>query len=218
MGERFCDFVTKIEQAYCDQGHHLGWRFLHTAKDTFPPSSDFGIVGLNPGSEDFDISAESRNGNAFRIPSPSWNKALQVQVHRLFALFADESEVNALMDRSFSANFVPFRSKSWRKLHNRKAAIPFSVNLWREILALGTPKVVFCIGKQTYKLLEQCIPGAKTTPELIPTGWGKMHIEIVTIGQCTVVALPHLSQYKIFGRTEGKQMEACLRKKLRGLI
>ncbi|WP_292051769.1 MULTISPECIES: hypothetical protein [unclassified Brevundimonas] len=107
----------------------------------------------------------------------------------------------------FSANFVPFRSPAWADLHDPKGAIAFSRNLWTEVLENSPARLFMSLGKAAGPQVAAVV-GA-TYESSHPVGWGKHKIDVYRNDRNQIVlALPHLSRFRIFGngRTQAAEV------------
>lgn len=211
--------IHRIELAYRDLGHKLGWRFLATPQSTLSPQTRLAFIGMNPGGSQYEPPVPSvETGNAYRLerwgPRGTLNP-LQIQVEQLYEALARpmESSAEALMDESLAAHFCPFRSPSWDELHNRPESIEFSRQLWRTILGEIRPPVLICMGGTASRELQQILleNGARiaSAPRAIPINWGSLTATLndykVNGTRSLVVGIPHLSRFRFFGRAASAQ-------------
>jgi hypothetical protein len=158
------------------------------------------LVGLNPGGdqEDEPPSWEPAEINAYI--DQRWGKSgglspLQEQVGLLFeALGVQPNEV-------FAANFIPFRSPSWSQLPDKEGALAFGRGLWTNILT-RSPRPPFrlfiSLGKQSGRELATLLKACFVRQHSVE--WEPQKIdEYVAPDGRTVLALPHLSRFRIFG-------------------
>ena len=121
MNNLFENCISEINTFYNQKGYQLGWRFLTCSKKNLEINPAIALITLNPGGNEIppDHPWEScENGNAYlfeqwgnSIPGKS---SLQIQVQLMFEKIAQISQIprsgNELLEDSFSAHFVPFRS------------------------------------------------------------------------------------------------------------
>jgi hypothetical protein len=193
-----------IQAEYDRLGHQLGWRFMMGPARTLTTAS-VAVITLNPGGrvyEDAQWSFES--GNAYEIedwrkPSemgvPAGGKPLQLQVQRMLAL----AEVKPI--DSFSAVFVPFRSPRWMDLPKRQESLEFSRRLWGWALPKLRAKLFLCVGKGVVTRELAALMEA-TKEEEAECGWKRQTIDIYRNSEQTLLSIPHLSTFKMFGRDE----------------
>jgi hypothetical protein len=203
----FESLVERIEAAYSDLNHNLGWRFLYTPKRTLAPETRLLFVGLNPavGEGPEEPKASVEEGNAYREEIEKWPTQLQRRVRKLFEALAARLDVDAieLMDGTLTSNFCPFRSADWPSLHKKQQSIAFSNALWRDILEFVERPVLLCNGKSAGEYLRRLLErqGARPlgAPERDLISWGNTSIgyELVRYDDAMVVALPHLSRFKL---------------------
>lgn len=213
----FSSLVRRIEHAYQELGHELGWRFLYTPERTLSPETRLAFVAANPGGGVHrPPMPSSENGNAYRLEK--WGKhgapkPLQVQVFRLFeevSLRLEGSSPERLMDETLTGNLCPFRSPSWADLHNRARSIAFSMDLWHSVLEHIQPRAVVCLGGDAARGFTEGLENHDWRlvgqPDEPKVGWGAVTYQIAKYesprGRMLIVRLPHLSTFKIFGRAE----------------
>ena len=64
----YATLVRRIEDAYEQLDHEVGWRFLCSPKSTLAPTTRLVFVGLNPGGGHYEPPAPSLEaGNAYRV-------------------------------------------------------------------------------------------------------------------------------------------------------
>lgn len=196
------------------------------------PGANIILLGLNPGGKPIDATESDdgydeiwscEDGNAY------WHEAwenprggryatggapLQVQVKRLVEEALGRAEADL-----FSAQLVPFRSANWASLPNgnRDASLEFSRGLWAWALQRNqAAPVIFSLGhkagEEAARLLNITDP-----PVRIGCGWPRQSIRRYQGGGRTIVSLPHLSRYQIFGRP-GRPAERALSETLQGVM
>lgn len=186
-----------------------GWSFMYVPQKRIHTAKVL-LVGLNPGGRELNPPNEwhyEAGTNAY--VDEAWaglkpgQHPLQQQVALLFeAVGVDASEV-------FAANFVPFRSPSWRDLDDPAGAIEFSQNLWRHIISISPARLFLCLGKEAVRQIA-AVTGA-TYQGSYPAGWGRQTIDKFSNDQGQVVlSLPHLSRFRVFGngRTQAAEVVA----------
>jgi len=224
MGVRdvFDECCERIDEAYRELGHELGWRFLTSPRSTFPPSSGILLLTLNPGGPrprpDHDgPSVEA--GSAYLVetwepPYSAGRAPLQIQVQRLFDALASELSAPGdgaeLLNGSLGGYFVPFRSPSLAALRSRAASLDFAESLWSQILHEFSPNLIITIDHETTtrlrRVLRRC--GMPLEDERkYPTGWGDVTAGLAapeTHGPA-ILRLPHLSRFRVFGRPASQE-------------
>ncbi len=218
-----CD---RIEKEYSRLGHTLGWRFLYGSKKNLNDQSEILYLGLNPGGT-FDNHEHSResceNGCAFL--SETWkdgklpgNSPLQRQVQQMFSDISDmissEKKPSEILEESLLAQYIPFRSPNYKKLHNKKKSREFAKDLWVDIFAVINPRVVITMSDKTFEdvsfILEKESKREKVREFKSKVGWGNVTGESAVFrGQgdreyLSILRFPHLSRFRIFGRPESK--------------
>lgn len=222
MSDVLARFKECIELAYERLGHQLGWRFLYTPARTLSPDTRLAFVALNPGDDEYhDPILSVEKGNAYRIDVEDWWAArqqagLQTQVRLLYEDLAKRIEGatwKTLMDeQTLALNFCPFRSPGWPPLVSPEESIEFSRRMWARVLELVGPSVIVCLGRDPMRYLGPVLRarGAASTgpPDKRPVAWGNVTFTVArysaTPGEVTMVGLPHLSRFGIFGRRESQ--------------
>ncbi len=220
---KFSTLVNRIETAYDELGHTLGWRFLASPQTTLSPQARLAFVGLNPGGSTFSPPIASvENGNAYRLER--WDASgnlnpLQVQVRLLYdglAKHLPTASTPELMDQTLTWNFCPFRSPSWDQLLNKDRSVAFAQELSSEVLSFAQPRVVICLGSVAAEQLSQALAshGSRLVgrPRLIPSGWGSTTFGLAVHrspqADTMLVRLPHLSRFGVFGRPSAAEGSA----------
>jgi hypothetical protein len=220
MSDTIAQFKEWIEAAYDRLGHQLGWRFLYTPARTLAPDTGLAFVALNPGDDEYHepiLSVEE--GNAYRVER--WwgvrqEGGLQTQIRHLYVELAARSDGatwEQLMDQTLALNFCPFRSPSWPPLVSPEESIEFSRRMWARVLEIVEPSVIVCLGSDPMRYIDPVHRARGAVPtglaEKRPVGWGNVKYAVArytkTPGEVTMVGLPHLSRFRIFGRPESRQ-------------
>lgn len=189
----------RIQAAYAKGSHHLGWRLLYSPAAVLE-GAKVAFMDLNPGGDEKPVDHAEfcmETGSAYADECwgrPPGQGPLQRQVLGLFEM------VGAAPDAVLAGNLVPFRSPSWDTLRNRDAALAFGMEIWRDILAHARPRLVIGMGGVTNRALMAML--GVTAVRTVPVGWGNVTAVAGTFGQGRFVGLPHLSRFRIVGRTE----------------
>lgn len=109
-----------------------------------------------------------------------------------------------------SATFVPFRSPTWADLRERDAALQLGRSLWTRLLARAKPELIVCVGKgvvgeEIARLTDATLVGE------VDIGW-KDHsaTRYRTASGMRIVALPHLSRFRLFARGYDDKLQMAL--------
>ena len=214
--------IMQIKKNYSELGHNLGWSFLYTPKNSFSRNTKLLFLPLNPaGSKYYDPVHSEEKGNAFRVQE-DWTgngKNLQKQVQLMFGLISERlnNSLNfmELMDSTLTANICPFRSTTWNELHNKIKTLEFVEQLWSEILIQIEPIVIINLSWTSHRILMNvykkngyCLEDKKEDKKM-RVGWGNVTYSKDVFKKAgkdvTLIRLPHLSRYKIFGREESQE-------------
>lgn len=217
----FNSLCERIRTEYQSQKHKMSWSFLYTPQSTLHSSQKLLFVGLNPAGNDREIYTEApscEDGNDYLHGkwAETWGRGeahLQIQVQQLFKRIALAKSATIsyqdLMDNSLAANYVPFRSKDWDTLSNKKETLNFAKELWSEIFNFVKPRAVVCISIVAYEGIKKILltQGFKymNLEEREAVGWGNVTYQLTELsnGEQTalLIRLPHLSRYSIFNNS-----------------
>ncbi len=206
--------AVKINDTYSALGHDQGWSFLYTPGRTLCKGAKFLFMGLNPGGTQEAIALTTEAGNAYHPDVEKWRgddpSPLQLQIVAFYSLLAKKMnypDARRLMDESLAANFCPFRSRSWVDLKERDKSISFCEELWKELLLSTQITTIVCMSLIVRKHMSSLIveAGGKLLREDSQrVEWGNVTYSvsqfIIADRNITMVCLPHLSRYRIFGR------------------
>jgi putative restriction endonuclease len=200
----FDSAVADIEAAYARLGHRLGWRFLLVPRRTFTSGVRTMLLSFHPGGDvepDDQPKASSEAGSAYDIESwggaPPGAAPLQQQVRELLHAFGETT------DGTLSAYLVPFRAPRKEDLASRKESLDFALRLWGRLLPELNPQVVIALGEDAYAGVIEVF-GKPSREDRRSAGWGAQSISLVQVGTHLVVRVPHLSQFKLMSRPEGR--------------
>ncbi len=200
----FDSAVADIEAAYARLGHRLGWRFLLSPRRNFTSGVRTMLLSFHPGGDvdpDDQPKASSESGSAYDIES--WGGAspggspLQHQVRELLHAFGENT------NGTLSAYLVPFRAPKKEDLASPKASLDFALRLWGRLLPELNPQVVIALGEDAYAGVIEVF-GKPSREDRRPAGWGAQSISLAQFGAHLVVRIPHLSQFKLMSRPEGR--------------
>lgn len=183
-----------------------GYSFMYTPEATLRTASTV-LVGLNPGGSQQDEPGEwdyAKGANAYA--DESWRGLAPGAHHLQREVCAAFDVLNVRPAHVFSAQFVPFRSPSWAALPGRAQALAFGRELWRWVVSRSPADLYLSLGKQAGREVAALL-GARQI-EVSRAGWGRQTIErYEDASGRTVLALPHLSRFKLFttGRTEAAE-------------
>ena len=196
-----------ISAEYRRLGYRLGWTFMMTPAERLEKASVC-VVGLNPGGSEPGAEIWScEQGNAYHTeknwgaPGNQGYVPLQLQVQEMVRL------LDLGPDDYLAAQFIPFRSRSYASLERATEAVEFGKKLWTEVLAVSPARLFLCLGNEvTQHLVRLTRAQARPGPSLC-TGWrattiGCYQTSSNEAAMRTIVRLPHLSRYRIFGRFE----------------
>ena len=195
--------AAEIEKKSRELSYNFGWRFI-TCPEAQRATAKLLLVSLNPAGREVHGPAWSQEeGSAYRVESwnglPQGTSPLQRQVQALFAM------LGLTDDQVFSAHYVPFRSPSWAELKHRDAAEQYARELWRWLLPRVQFERIICIGKDRPGKPLAALLGAKLEVSL-PVGWGDIKADRYRLEDGrTLIALPHLSRFALFGRSAGER-------------
>lgn len=190
--------AANIELGYRKSGNRMGWRFL-SCPATNLTGAKVAFVGLNPAgnaSEDRDGYAMPKGKSAYR--DESWGgkapgqAVLQQQVLALFDRLKQRPE------DVLSGQFIPFRSPRLDQLSNLQYSLRFGEELWTQVFSTAKPKLVVTLGFDTLPHMQRILGVDQV--EKIPVNWGNYCARRGRFNSGTLIALPHLSTFKIMKR------------------
>lgn len=196
-----------IQAKYDELGYEFSWFFMMTEEARLY-DAQVALVGLNPGGGHWDPPVWAPEaGNKYLDAEPKDLSRVHRQVRALHSVMEwSRKEV-------FSAQFIPFRSPSFKVLREREKALEFSRELWRWVLSVSPAKKFLCMGSLAAWEVAGLISAIRD-PHEYPTGWGSMKFRrFVSPDGRVVVEWPHPSRYALFGRAEGRSTiaEASIR-------
>ena len=226
--EVFRQAIERIKAAYAELGYTLGWNFLYSPARTLAHETKLMLVGINPGASQYYLPIESvEAGNGFRadiLPFEGRGKVFQQEISCLFQRIV--SKMNhvitweALLDRTLTANFCPFRAANWGALPRRDQAVAFSRQLWRDLFQYLDPAVIVCYGGPAFQYFGEVLQAhgfaLRERATEAPTGWGattyRVHLLNAGSRQLTLVGFPHFARFTVCTRAQCfAQMEAPIR-------
>jgi len=198
-----------VEQRYDALGYQHGWTLMYTPAATLQ-TAKFAFVGLNPGgggdgdTYPYEGIWDEAAGNAYFDHDWGWGEGkapIQLQIQKWHELLGIGS------GDSLCIQFVPFRSPSWRALEKQAEALAFAHELWSWILATSPATHFLTMGKEPALHLADIINAEHILD--LPAGWGRQTINVwESASGRRIVAMPHPSRYRLFGRTDGKSQLA----------
>ncbi|TCM58211.1 hypothetical protein C8J36_101110 [Rhizobium sp. PP-F2F-G48] len=199
----------EIEAAYQASGNNQGWRFLYSNRSVLKTAS-VAIIGWNPGG----IEQVEGHGQ-FDMPvgksayaDEDWKKSngtfygrgqapLQLQVKAVCKrLSVEPREVLA-------GNLLLWRSQNDEALVDRRGALQFGTKLWDEVLQAVRPSIIFAIGIDTGERIAKVL--SISTHTRIRVGWGDLTGIYGRNGEQQLIAVPHLSRFRIMTRAACKE-------------
>ena len=223
----FDSITEKINNGYNRLGHTLGWRFLTVSKQVLESNPEIVFLTLNPGGsakyEEHPV-ASCEQGCAYTHEQWSTHAVgrapLQIQVQQLFSTLATilgRDNTPQLMEQSLLAYFVPFRSPSWEALSRKDESLDFAKNLWASLFKHIHPRLIIVLGHEPFGQMATLMRSRLLGSESTETGWGTITAETNFYGGTSLVRLPHLSRFKLFGREDSQpRMERLLERAYNG--
>jgi hypothetical protein len=213
--------VDRMDQSFSEEaieaehnrlGHSLGWRFLYGPKRALH-TAEVAVISLNPAGDRYEPPAWScEDGSAYVRESwkgrPPGAENHQVQIRRMLDL------LHVVPENVVAGTFVPFRSPRWKDLANQHASVVFGERLWRWALANSPVTKIVVVGRLGGLDRLVCdIAQCRTLVQEVSAGWGDQKLRKYTDGAGRiVVSIPHVSQFKIFGRPAGDSAFAKIMK------
>jgi transcriptional regulator with XRE-family HTH domain len=199
----FAACLKLVNRAYQRLGHELGFRFLTSPRRTLE-NPRVVLITLNPGGDHIPQghpSDSSESGSAYLVES--WGDyrpgqaPLQRQVQALFQMLEEP------LEDALSGHFVPFRSPTWDALPNHEESLALGERIWSELFKQIDPNLVICMDRHSFSRLPRVMNAGEPVEEIsLPTGWGRYNADIVRFETCTLLRIPHLSRFRLFGSAE----------------
>jgi hypothetical protein len=186
-----------IDAEYRRLGHNLGWRFL-TCPAKNIASAKIALITLNPGGSVYEAPLFSvETGSAYVTERwknfPPGEEKLQRQIKRMFEIMGVRPE------DALSGYLVPFRSRNWADLAEKKLSLKFGAQLWKNLLRDSSPEKVIAFGKDIADEVSDILQ-AKLHRETL-AGWGDQTIAVYRYNNVgRLLVLPHLSRFSLFYR------------------
>lgn len=175
-----------------------GWSFMYTPEQALVRARAV-LVGLNPGGRQIDPPREwdyTAGVNAY-LDEP-WGEytAGAHPLQRQAALLFEAAGMGG--DEVFAGNLVPFRSGSWVELPDREGALAFGRKLWMEIIERTPARLYLSLGKRAGAEIADLIGARRHAAHSVE--WGRQVIDEYRADDGrTVLAIPHLSRFQVFG-------------------
>lgn len=193
------DLEDRIVKEYVARGDQLGWRLLYSPLSVLE-HAEVAFIGLNPGGAHAELDhpafACPDNSSAYLHERwkdrPPGQEKLQKQVQRLF------DHLGVTGPSVLAGNLVPFRSRTWGELRDKKRALEFGFELWQEILDRARPTLVIAMGRETSSQIRSLL--RVTDLFNVPIEWSTVTAARGRFRAGRFVGLPHLSRYQMFGR------------------
>lgn len=188
-------------------GYKAGWVFAMTPMANLATARTM-VVGLNPGGSAEDSTegtwepCDPRNayfhGRWYTGAESDGPMPIQTQVMLLHSLLGLGPE------DVFSAQFIPFRSRTLAGLGSQAEALRFARRLWSWVLPQSPAKLFICMGGYAAWQIADLL-GAKLEGHH-PSGWGSTKVgRYVSDEGKVVIELPHTSRYLLLSmRDPGK--------------
>lgn len=216
-----------IENEYNDifNGSGAGYRFMMSPKQTFSKETKIALITLNPGGKAKPVGhpeCYTEKQAAYLCEKWRFNgkpyapgeQPLQKQIRGLFKIIHDKTGLSesgdTLLNNSFCAQYIPFRSNSYKELRDRETCKQFSKGIWGDIFKKYLdPSLTICMDKVTFSELKAIFGQTMEVSSggsRLETGWGNIKVDIVRYSNGkTLVRFPHLSRFRIFGRRKSEK-------------
>ena len=173
-----------------------GWSFMYTPESALERAKVV-LIGLNPGGSQIDPPPAWEHTGVNAYVDQPWGESgglnpLQQQIGLLLKTISVKPE------EVFAANLVPFRSPSWSALPDKEGALTFGRTIWRGLLARTPARLFVALGKRSGQEMAALLDARHSRSHTVE--WDPQSIdELVAPDGHTVLALPHLSRFRIFG-------------------
>lgn len=163
-------------------------------------TADFLFVSLNPGRPPENIERRQLSeelGNSYELERTSTKSPITKQFNLLLQFLGVEA------NRFLVGVIAPYRSDNWAGLsaEQKKGSLEIGRDFWSEILANATACKIITVSDVPADVMIK-LTDAKLLRE-IHSGWGSTKLRLYKNSRGTmIVALPHLSSYKLFSRSD----------------
>ena len=173
-----------------------GWSFMYTPESALERAKVV-LIGLNPGGSQIDPPPAWEHTGVNAYVDQPWGKGgglnpLQQQVGILL------QTIGVKPDEVFAANLVPFKSPSWSALPDKEGALTFGRTIWRGLLARTPARLFVSLGKRSGQEVAALLDASYSRNPRVEWGLQSINEYVASDGR-TVLALPHLSRFRIFG-------------------
>jgi hypothetical protein len=199
------DWRHHLTTMEADLGLSDGFRFVYGPLSTLK-TGRIAFLSLNPGRAPSatnlrEISDE--RGNSYDVERHTTLSPIADQALQAFAFFgAEPNEV-------LTGVVCPFRTPSWGDLSRSQQtrALAIGHEFWKEPLERPDIDLIICCSNDATHAVTDWL-GARLETSL-PAGWGSVQVHLYRTPQgVPILALPHLSRFRLFGRP---QSEAAIR-------
>ncbi len=194
--------LTRIETAL---GLRDGFRFVYGPWSTLN-SGRIAFLSLNPGRAPSGTKAREvsdERGNSYAVEQHTTLSPITDQALRSFEFFG------AAPQEVLTGVVCPFRTPAWNDLsrQQRTEALTLGRAFWEEPLNRPELELIICCSNEATRAVTGWM-GAQLEASR-PAGWGNIQIHRYRTRVGTpILALPHLSRFRLFGRP---QSEAAIR-------
>lgn len=210
--DRYIDLYGDTTRTYEVDGYTLGYNpWLLSSIEAFDADPRLLVIGINPaGSHDYPehrgmFRYESENAY-YTSGTPEWvpmQRQVQAAMRELQRRIGDTSDEAAFAcKRIVTGNFIPFRSPGEKALPTK--AFTFGRNLWRTVFSYWQPQYVLTYGDTARDEISALL-GRWTGEKTFDCGWKGKQLTLREFDRgVRLLALPHLSRFRIFGRSESE--------------
>jgi hypothetical protein len=188
-------------------GLNDGFRPLYGPWSTLSKSR-MAFISLNPGrapSSTTKREMSDERGNSYVVERESTLSPITDQFLRLCAL------IKVSPDDVLTGVAVPFRTPAWNDIppQHRKRAIKVGQEFWAEPLKRNDLEVIVCCSAQATRAVVECLHAK--LEETRPAAWGNITIHRYrALNGTPILALPHLSRFRLLGRSQSETAIADL--------
>ena len=166
------------------------------------------FLSTNPGARTPDgadlRTVSDERGNSYVIERDTTKSALTAQYLQLCEL------MRVSPDRVLCGVLAPYRTKEWNPLRDHQN-LAIGRAFWKAAFRVQSSlKVVVCSGKPVADVLIEMLDGK--LDRSVAAKWGNTQIRKYHLADspCSLVALPHLSRFKLLGRTASRGQVASV--------
>lgn len=192
------EWYEKLVSEETRLGYDMGWKFLYCPWSTIEKAK-VGFVSLNPGRAPNNTlirTVSDESGNSYEVEKNVTQSPITGQFLTLCSL------IGITPRQCLTGVIAPFRTIDWQPARDKRS-LEIGKEFWKELLSVSPVKTLFAVGAETEKVLVEILSSTLDTE--VPSGWGNYKIRRYAAGGRSIIALPHLSRFKLLSSKIGRE-------------